>query len=112
MMNFIVKWLLNGIIVAPLLMFYTGISFTTAAVAASILTVVAYLLGDQVLLRATNNTFATVSDFALVAIYLGMLSYFYNWYLSVGELLIISALVAVAEWFYHRYFLRDKAYSV
>ena len=107
-MKFVIKWVLNGIIVTSLLMWYGDVGFWPAFIAASLLTVIAYLLGDQVLLRNTNNIVATISDFLLAAVYLGVVEYFYDWGLSFGEIGVISALVAVAEWVYHRYVLGQE----
>jgi len=106
-MKFIIKWVLNGIIVTALLIWYADVTFWTAFVAASVLTIIAYLLGDQLVLRSTNNTVATVTDFLLAAVYLGLASYFFNWDLTFGETMIISAILGLAEWVYHRYVLGD-----
>lgn len=104
-MKFIIKWVLNGVIVTALLMWFADVSFWSAFITASVLTVIAYLLGDQVLLRATNNTVATIADLLLAAVYLGVVEAFYDWGLSFGEIAMISILVAAAEWVYHRYVL-------
>ena len=45
-MKFVIKWVLNGIIVTSLLMWFGDVSFWSAFIAASLLTVIAYLLGD------------------------------------------------------------------
>jgi hypothetical protein len=107
-MKFLFKWGLNGIIVTLLLAWYADVTYLTAFIAASLLTVIAFLVGDMVLLPNTNNTVATVSDFVMAAVYLGVIRYFYDWNLSFGEIFIISALVAWAEWLYHRYILGRK----
>jgi uncharacterized membrane protein YvlD (DUF360 family) len=107
-MKFIIKWILNGIIVTPLLMWYADVSFLTAFVTASVLTIIAYLLGDQLVLRSTNNTVATIADFILAAVFLGLASYLLDWDLTFWETVTISAIVGVAEWVYHRYVLGDE----
>lgn len=107
-MKFLFKWALNGIIVTLMLAWYADTTYLTAFLAASVLAVIAFLAGDLLLLPRTNNTVATVADFALAAVYLGVVRYFFDWKLSFGEILIISALVAWAEWLYHRYILGQK----
>lgn len=107
-MKFLFKWVLNGIIVTLMLAWYADVTYLTAFIAASLFTVIAFLIGDMVLLPNTNNTVATVSDFLMVAVYLGVIQYFYDWNLSFGEIFIISSLVAWAEWLYHRYILGQK----
>jgi|HigsolmetaAR203D_1030402.scaffolds.fasta_scaffold00582_10 hypothetical protein len=106
--KFLFKWGLNGIIVTLLAAWYADTTYWTAFLVASGLAVIAFLVGDLFLLPKTNNTVATVSDFALAAAYLGIVRYFAGWHLSLGEIMIISALVAWAEWIYHRYILGQK----
>ncbi|MCR2804092.1 YndM family protein [Paenibacillus soyae] len=108
MLKFLLKYIVNGAIVAVLLLYYTEISFWSAVLTATGLTVLAYLIGDQIILRATNNWFATACDIGLAAGYLGILSYFYDWELSLGETLFIAALIGVAEWFLHRHVFREE----
>lgn len=104
-MHFLFKWLLNGIIVTLLAAWYADVTYLAALAAASALATIAYLAGDLWLLPKTNNTVATVSDFALAAVFLFAVRYFFDWDLGFGEILFISALVAWAEWLYHRYVL-------
>ncbi|MFD0669875.1 DUF2512 family protein [Cohnella sp. GCM10027633] len=70
-MKFVFKWLLNGVIVVTMLMMYADVSFTEAAITATVLTIIAYVLGDQLILRATNNTIATLCDAVLAFLLLG-----------------------------------------
>ncbi len=104
-MKFVLKWLINGAIVVSLLMYYADVSFWTAAITATALTLIAYAVGDQLILRSTNNTVAAVADAVLAYGVLWIASYQMNWDLSAWELLIISAALGVAEWFIHRYVL-------
>lgn len=108
MLKFLLKYILNGAIVVVLMLYYTEITFWGAVAAATGLTVLAYFIGDQLILRGTNNFFATVCDFVMAAGYLWLLSYFFDWSLSFGELLIISLILGVAEWFLHRHVFREE----
>lgn len=107
MLKFLLKFLVNGLIVVTYMYYYTEISFWSAVVVAAGLTVLAYLIGDQVILRATNNWFATACDIAMAAGYLGILSYFYTWDLSLGETIIIALTLGLAEWVMHRYVFHE-----
>lgn len=107
-MKFVLKWLLNGVIVVTLLMYYADVPFINALIAATALTLIAYFVGDQVILRATNNAVATLSDAILAFLFLWLASYSMNWALSFGEILIITLILGVAEWFLHRYVLQGK----
>jgi hypothetical protein len=108
MFKFFAKWLLDGIVVAPLLMWFTGIPLLTAVAAASVLTFIAYMIGDQFILRMTNNTFAAIMDAVLAAVFLSVVSYMYRWDLSAGETLVIAVILGIAELVFHRYFLREE----
>jgi uncharacterized membrane protein YvlD (DUF360 family) len=108
MSKIIAKWLLNGAVVAPLLMWFTGVPLFTAVVAASVLTFIAYMIGDQFILRMTNNTFAAIMDAVIAAVFLSMVSYMYRWDLSAGETLVIVVILGIVELMYHRYFLREE----
>jgi hypothetical protein len=107
MINFLWKWLLNGVIVVLLMMWFADVNFWTAAVTATVLTVIAYFIGDQMILRMSNNTVATVMDFVLAVVYLLIVEYFFDFGLSFGEIVTIALVLGIAEWFFHRYFLRD-----
>ncbi|EXX84588.1 hypothetical protein BG53_10925 [Paenibacillus darwinianus] len=108
----LLKWLVNGGIVVSLLIYYSDVSFWGAVLAATGLTFIAYIMGDQMLLRHTNNTVATLSDFILAAVYLGVLSYFLDWGLNVVETSFISGMVALSEWVLHRYVFNGKLQPV
>lgn len=107
-MKFILKWLINGAISIPLLMYYGDISFSTAAITATMLTFVSYFVGDQFILRASNNAVATISDAVLAFVLLWIASYEMNWGLNFTEMLVITLLLGLAEWFLHRYLFASK----
>jgi uncharacterized membrane protein YvlD (DUF360 family) len=108
LLKFLLKWLVNGTIVVSSLFYYSDASFWTAAIGATGLTIIAYLLGDLLVLRSSNNLVATFADFGLAAIYLGALSYVFEWRLSLGETLFIAFLLGVAEWVLHRYIFNEE----
>lgn len=108
MRKFIIKWLVNGIIVVSLLMYYANVSFIEATIVATALTVIAYLIGDQFILRLTNNFVATISDAVLAFLILWFAADAMDWDLGTGEILVITAILGVAEWFIHRYILQTR----
>ncbi|MGM0881313.1 MAG: DUF2512 family protein [Bacillota bacterium] len=108
MIKLLLKWLVNGAIVVSSLMYYSTTTFVNAAIAATVLTIIAYFVGDQFLLRRTNNLIATVCDFLLAVVYLGALSYVFDWQLSWGEAFYIAFLVGVAEWVLHRFVFNEE----
>jgi len=100
--RFLGKFLLNGIVVVPLLMWFTEATFLSSVVAALVLSVISYVLGDMMVLRFSNNTVATIGDAVLAFIYFWVVSYFMNWSLSFGELVTMVVALAIVEFIFHR----------
>ncbi len=103
LMKFALKLILNGAIMSLLLYWYASITYTNALIVAVIFAVAAWIAGDQFILRAANNTVATIADGVMAILYLWIVSYILNLDLSFGEMLIISLIMGGAEWFFHRY---------
>ncbi|MCD9023296.1 DUF2512 family protein [Cohnella silvisoli] len=61
-MKFVMKWILDGAVVVLLLMYFADVPFIEAVIAVTALTIIAYGVGDQVILRSTNNAVATLAD--------------------------------------------------
>jgi len=102
-MKFLAKWLVNGVIVVLLLMYYADVSFIGAAATATALSLIGYLIGDRFILRYTNNAVATICDAVLAYVVLWATATAWNWPLSYGEITVITAILTLAEWFIHRY---------
>ncbi|HEY0827815.1 MAG TPA: DUF2512 family protein [Bacilli bacterium] len=102
MEKFLVKTIINGIVVVSLLMWFTEATFVGAALTAVVLSTIAYLAGDQLILRATNNTIATLADAALAFVFIWMVSFFSNWNLNFTELLVIVLVLGLVEFTFHR----------
>lgn len=107
-MKFLLKWILNGVIVVLLLMYYTEINLLNACITATALTLVAYFVGDQLILRSTNNTIATICDFVLAYAVLWVAADSMRLDLAASEILVISFVIAVAEWVLHRFVFQPR----
>ncbi|MDF2683852.1 MAG: hypothetical protein K0R47_5042 [Brevibacillus sp.] len=105
MVRFLVKVVMNGIILVPFLLWYTEATVLSAIVTSIGLSIIAYLIGDKLILRASNNIVATISDAILAAVYLWVVAAFMNWSLTWGELLFTVVVLGVVELLYH-YFLK------
>jgi membrane protein DedA with SNARE-associated domain len=102
MNGFIRKSLMNGIVVVPLLLWFTEATFLGSVITALTLSTLAYFLGDQLVLRMSNNLIATAADAILAFTFLWAVAYYSRWTLTFGELLIIVALLGVVEWIFHK----------
>lgn len=108
----VVKFIANGIVVVPLLMWFSEAGFFASLATALALGLLAYLIGDQLVLRYTNNVVATLSDALLAYAFLWFVADMMDWMLSAGELLVIVVFLGVVEWVYHRYLAnRDDSYA-
>jgi len=103
MARFMYKMIVNAIVIVPLLMWFTEATFWSSFISGIVLSVVAYILGDQIILRLGNNTVATLADAALTFIYFWLVADWMNWSLSIGELIVLTFALGVVEYLYHRY---------
>lgn len=102
MNRFLRKLLMNGIVGVPLLMWFTEATLWSSVIAVFVLSVIAYILGDQMILRMSNNTVATVADAGLTFIYFWLVADWMDWSLTIGELSVITLAIGVVEFIYHR----------
>jgi len=105
--KFFVKLLGNGIIVIVMVMLLSNASFISALLTALALSILDYLFGDYFILPRTNNAIATVVDAFLVFILLWAIAANAEWTLSLSEILAITIVMGVFEWFLHAWMLRD-----
>lgn len=112
-MKFVMKWILNGAVVALLLIYFADdVSFVEAAITATALTIISYGVGDQVILRSTNNAVATLADGVLGFFILWIAAYSMRWDINLGQILIIAVMLAIAEWVIHRYIFKPNQLMV
>lgn len=72
-------------------------------------TVLNYLLGDLVILPSTGNIIASIGDGVLGAAVAYVMDLFsYNFNASATGLIIFAAIIAVAEYFFHIYLIKDE----
>ncbi|GAA4721899.1 DUF2512 family protein [Brevibacillus fulvus] len=103
MSKFLIKVLFNGIILVPFLIWFTEAGWLSSIVTSIGLSIIAYLIGDQLILRKTNNVVATIADAVLAAVYLWVVAAYMDWSLSFGELLFTVIVLGVVEFVFHRY---------
>lgn len=101
-MRFLSKCLMNAIVVVPLLMWFTEASFLGSVLASILLSALAYLAGDQLILQLSNNAIATIADAVLTFMYLWVVATIAGWSLNFVELLIMTAAVSIVEIIFHR----------
>lgn len=102
------KLLWNGIVTVPLLLWFSGrVTLGMAALTSVCFSAAAYIIGDQLVLRTSNNLIASVTDALLAFFVLWLASYFAHWDLSVTELSAIGIALGLVEYMYHSYLRRE-----
>lgn len=105
MVRFLVKVVMNGIILVPFLLLFTEASVWSSLVTSIVFSIIAYLVGDRLILRTSGNLVATLADAVLAAIYLGVVSAFMHWSFTAGKLLFTVVVLGVVELLFH-FFLK------
>jgi membrane protein HdeD len=107
--RFLAKWLIGAIIIVPLLMWFTEASFWGAFLATSAFCIISYLVGDLGILRASNNTIATLADAGLALAWFWIVADFSDWSLSGGELITLTIAITIFEAIFHRMITSARA---
>lgn len=108
MKNLAIKFISILAVLFIILGIFYDMSFGNVLSISVVLTLASYLIGDLLILRRTNNTMATVSDFALAFLVIWLMGE----NLTYGDSLIMPALIAAAgialfETFFHKYVARQ-----
>jgi hypothetical protein len=96
------KCLMNGIVVIPLLIWFSEATFLSSLIATLVFCAISYWIGDQLILRMSNNSVATIADAGLTFIYFWIVADMMDWTLSLWELLLLVAAVSIMEMIFHR----------
>lgn len=109
MNKFLLKLLLNGIVVIPLLLWFTEATFIASLITAGLLSTVAYFVGDQLILRASNNLIATIADGLLAFAFLWVAAELLLWSITFGQLFTIALILGIVEFIFHRIIAKETA---
>lgn len=102
-----IKTLAIVVISAILTPMFTDLPATHGIIIGVAISALTYLVVDLMVLPALNNTAATASEIVVTALIYGAgVRFFKGTGLSTGELIFLSAVVGVAEWFFHKYLAR------
>lgn len=98
-----IKFIMTAIVLEIVLLLFSDLSFLNILGLSLILTLIAYIIGDMVILPITNNAVATVVDIGLTL----AIIYLFNYLWNTGNIPFFSAIIAGAmigggEWFFHK----------
>jgi hypothetical protein len=107
-LKFLAKLVMTGAVISLLLYWYANITVTNSVVVSLLFAIVSWIVGDQLILRYSNNAAATTADVLMSVAYLWIVGAVLNLNLNFGEIVLISAIVGISEWLFHRYMLRPR----
>jgi len=99
----LVKFAMTTIVLEIVLYAFSGLSFWSILGLSLVVTLISYLIGDLVILPATNNLTATIADIILVLVTIYIANFL--WYtkeLSFFSALIAAVVLGAGEWFFHK----------
>jgi hypothetical protein len=100
----LIKFVMIAVALEIVLNLLTDLTFGDILYIAAAVTLLAYVIGDLFILRATNNTVAAIADAGLALAVIYAFNFFWNVrYISFIDALIAAAVLGVGEWFFHKY---------
>lgn len=104
----LMKLVINGIILIPLVVYLSNASWGTAFWAVYTFLLMTYVAVDQLFMRVTNNAAAVLADVLLTFVFFWLVQrYFYDWSMSYTSMAIIAVVYGIVEFFIHMYYQRD-----
>lgn len=100
----IIKFIMIAVILEIILMFGSTLNFNEILAISLTVTVIAYIIGDLIILSMTNNTVATICDGILAFVVIYLFNYVYSYkYIPVSSTLVAAVVLGIGEWFFHKY---------
>lgn len=100
----LIKFVMVAVVLEIVLNLMTYLTFTDILLISLAVTILSYIIGDLLILPASNNTVATVTDFGLALVTIYMFNFILNVRLiSFWNALVAAVVIGVGEWFFHKY---------
>lgn len=100
----LVKFVMVVVVLEIILNMLTNLTFTDILIISIAVTVIAYVIGDILILAVSNNTVATVADIALALATIYMFNFLWGIReISFSDALISAAIIGVGELFFHKF---------
>lgn len=100
----LLKFFIVTIVLELVLYYTTELTFGDIIIISLAVTLIAYLIGDIVILKNTNNTVATIADIGLSLITILMFNLIYlDATISFFDALLASIFIGIGEWVFHKF---------
>lgn len=99
----LIKFIMTAVVLEIVLLLMSGITFGRILWISLVITVILYIIGDMVILPATNNMIATLADMGMALIIIYMFNFFWNRNdISFLSALISGIVLGGGEWVFHK----------
>lgn len=103
----VLKYLMVLILLEIVLSLTTALTIGEIAVISAAVTILAYLIGDLLILSFSNNFVATVADAVLAFLTIYMFNFWSDYgIITAGDAIISAVVLGAGEWFFHKYMLK------
>ncbi len=101
----VIKFIIIGLVSVIVLPMFGRFTSGQAVLTAFVLTMVAYFFGDLYIFRNYGNITAVIADTIVAAVVIGLADWAVNGLITLNATgwVLVLALLAVGEWFFHRY---------
>lgn len=104
----LIKFVMVAVVLEVILSMLTDLTFSEILYVSATVTVLAYVIGDLLILAASNNTIATIADAGLAAFIIYMFNYIWELReISLSDALIAAVVIGIGEWFFHKYVAKN-----
>lgn len=104
----IIKYLMTAFILEVSLLLLTDLSFSQILWVSLVVTGISYLVGDMIILQASNNVIATIADMVLTAITIYLFNFFWNRNdISLFSCVVAGVVLGFGETFFHMIIRRE-----
>ncbi|MDF2590017.1 MAG: hypothetical protein K0S41_3858 [Anaerocolumna sp.] len=104
----LIKFVMVTIVLGITLSVMTNLTFTDILYVSATVTILAYVVGDLLILSITNNVVATIADAALALATIYAFNFIWEFKnISFTDSLITALILGVGEWFFHKYVAKN-----
>ena len=102
----ILKFIIVLVLLEITLSLLTALTVSHILIISLAVTLISYVIADLLIMGLSNNTVATSCEAILTFLTIYFLSYWMGYgFIAIGPILVSTAVLAFAQWFFHKYTL-------
>lgn len=100
----LIKFVMVALILEIVLVAMTDLTFVDVLYISLAVTIIAYILGDLIILAMSNNTVTTIADAVIAFLTIYLFNYMWtNRHITFTSALVAAVVLGIGEWVYHKY---------